>query len=98
MRTLAGRPWPALFIAGIYSIAGIRMGNMTMNRTAMGGCRAIPEEQNRGGGVAVGTIRGGAQLATLATEDVGVLNFKQKKSPPEWGFFSETLLQISAFS
>ena len=48
--------------------------------------------------MAVGTIRGGAQLATMATEDVGVLNFKQKKSPPEWGFFSETLLQISAFS
>ncbi|WP_206538734.1 hypothetical protein, partial [Aeromonas finlandensis] len=45
-----------------------------------------------------GTIRGGVRLATTATEEVEVLNCGQKKSPPEWGFFSETLLQISAFS
>ncbi len=55
----------------------------------------------RCGGVAVwrcGTIRGDVRLVTTATEDVEVLNCGQKKSPPEWGFFSETLLQISAFS
>ncbi|HHQ4686403.1 hypothetical protein, partial [Aeromonas sp. Lyrl_2] len=57
-----------------------------MDRSEVSGRRAISEEQDEEGSEwQSGTIRGGAWLATTATEEAGVLNFRQKKSPSEWG-------------
>ncbi|MFL9692865.1 hypothetical protein [Aeromonas veronii] len=62
------------------------MNSITMDRSEVSGRRAISEEQDEEGSEwQSGTIRGGAWLATTATEEVEVLNCGQKKSPSEWG-------------